>query len=201
MAVFVLTLAGFVLGSIPFSVLLGRLAVKADIRQVGDHNPGATNVLRAAGWRWGLLAMLLDAFKGALPVGIAWFLLAIHGWQIIPVFLAPLIGHAYSPWLRFRGGKAVATTFGAWAGLTLGVGPTLLGLLLGLMYIVCKSSGWAITLAMLCLGVFIGLYYAPTYPEFMWAWAGNMVILLLRHYQELLLFPRLRTFRRVSGGG
>jgi glycerol-3-phosphate acyltransferase PlsY len=120
------TLIAFLSGSIPFSVLVGRLAANVDIRKYGDHNPGATNVLRATGWGWGALAGLLDYLKGAVPVGIPWFLLGIHGWGIVPIALAPLLGHAYSPWLRFRGGKAVATTFGVWTGLTLGAGPVIL---------------------------------------------------------------------------
>ena len=61
------TLIAFLSGSIPFSVIAGRVAADVDIRKYGDHNPGATNVLRATGWGWGALAGTLDYLKGAVP--------------------------------------------------------------------------------------------------------------------------------------
>ena len=192
MDVIVWTLVGFLCGSVPFSLLLGRLAGRGDIRGYGDHNPGAANVLRAAGWRWGALAVLLDGFKGAIPVGLAWFFFGVGGWAIVPVALAPVFGHAYSPWLRWRGGKAVATTFGIWTGLTIGVGPTVLGLLLGLMFAVFTISGWAVLLAMLSFGVFIVAYYSPSHPEFIAVWLGNLVLLVVKHRSELAQLPVIR---------
>lgn len=149
-------------------------------------------MLRSLGWGWAALALLLDGLKGALPVGYAWFALQLDGAGIVPIALAPIIGHAYSPWLKFRGGKAVATTFGIWAGLTIGAGPTVLGLLLGLMYGVFQPSGWSMTLAMLSFGGFIGTYYGSTHPEFVWVWCGNLLILLLRHWPELITRPGIR---------
>jgi len=178
------TLAGFVSGSIPYSLWVGRMAQVEDIRQFGDHNPGATNVLRAAGWRWAVLAVVLDFLKGAAPVGFAWFFAGVSGWGIIPVSLAPVLGHAYSPWLGMRGGKAVATTFGVWSGLTLGAGPTILGLLLALMFIVFTVSGWAVFLAFLCFGGFIVLAYPGT-PEFQFVWLGLWLVLSWKYRQDL----------------
>ena len=192
MEVLIWTAVGYLSGSIPFSVIVGKLAGKIDIRSYGDHNPGATNVLRSLGWGWAALALLLDYLKGAIPVGIAWFALGIGSWQIVPVALAPLFGHAYSPWLNFRGGKAVATTFGVWSGLTLGAGPTVLGLLLGVMFSVIQPSGWALTAAMLCFGVFVGAYYGPAFPEFVLVWLGNLALLIVRHLGDLTSPPSIR---------
>jgi acyl phosphate:glycerol-3-phosphate acyltransferase len=186
------TLIGFFSGSIPFSILLGRLARKGDIRQYGDHNPGGTNVLRAAGWRWGLAALVLDGLKGAVPVGLAWFWIGINGWGIVPVALAPLFGHAFSPWLGGKGGKAVATTFGIWTGLTLGVGPTVLGLLLGLSYAVFESNGWASFLTVGVFGGFVWGFYSDTYPAWMWVWLGNLALIGWKHRAELVAWPVLR---------
>jgi glycerol-3-phosphate acyltransferase PlsY len=191
--VLIWTALGFLSGSVPFALIVGQLAGSVDIRRYGDHNPGATNVLRSIGWRWAALALLLDYLKGALPVGAAWFYLGIEGWGILPVALAPLLGHAYSPWLKFRGGKAVATTFGVWSGLTIGAGPTILGLLLGVMFVVFQPSGWAMILAMLSFGWFVGLTYASYHPEFLWVWAGNFALLVLRHWDELKQAPRIRS--------
>lgn len=188
------TLVGFLLGSIPFSVIVGRLVADVDIRQYGDHNPGATNVLRATGWGWFALAGLLDYLKGAVPVGIPWFFLGIHGWGIVPIALAPLLGHAFSPWLRFRGGKAVAATFGVWTGLTVGAGPIMLGLLLGLAFAVVVVSGWAVVLAMLGFGGFIWQQYSAYYPEFMVIWLGNLALLAWKYREDLGHMPGIRSW-------
>jgi glycerol-3-phosphate acyltransferase PlsY len=196
------TLIAFLSGSIPFSVLVGRLAANVDIREYGDHNPGATNVLQAAGWGWGALAGLLDYLKGAVPVGIPWFLLGIHGWGIIPIALAPLLGHAYCPWLRFRGGKAVAATFGIWTGLTLGAGPTMLGILLSLAFAVFVVSGWAVVFAMLGFGGFVWLQYGSHQPELMAIWLGNLILLAWKYREELGQPPGIRPWlMRLIGRG
>ncbi len=183
---------GFLLGAIPFSLLVGRMAGKPDIRQYGDHNPGAANVLRAAGVGWAFLALILDALKGALPVGLAWFFLRMNGWVIVPVALAPVAGHAFSPFLRWRGGKAIAVTFGVWTGLTIGAGPTILGLLMGIFYAATSISGWAVILSMVAFGVFLLRVYAPTTPVFLAIWLGNTLILIWKHRSELSQPPRIR---------
>lgn len=202
MELFVWTLIGFLSGSIPYSLILGRFAKKTDIRRYGDHNPGAANVIRAAGWGWGITAVLLDGFKAAIPVGIAWFVVGIHGWQIVPVALAPVLGHAFSPWLRFKGGKAVASSFGTWAGLTIFVVPTLLGFLLGLAFYVFKVSGWAVMITMLAIGGFIWFYYGPAFPEYRWVWLGNLALLAYTHRGDLKQSPGIRPeILRLFGRG
>jgi acyl phosphate:glycerol-3-phosphate acyltransferase len=140
------TLVAFLFGSIPFSLLVGFWLLGVDIRRYGDGNPGAANVIRV-----GMLATLLDSFKGAAPVGAASFLVGIQDWRIVQIAIAPVAGHAFSPWLHFRGGKAVAVTFGVWTGLTLGGAPVVLGIFLLLMYFTVAVNGWAVILAMLGL--------------------------------------------------
>jgi glycerol-3-phosphate acyltransferase PlsY len=190
--VFLFTIISFLLGSIPFSLIIGRWAAGVDIRQFGDHNPGATNVYRAAGIEWYIPALLLDALKGALPVGVAWYLVGVEGWQIIPIALAPIFGHAFSPWLGFRGGKAVATTFGIWTGLTLAAGPIILGVLLVLMYALMTIDAWAMLFAFLLFGVFIFNFYFPAYPSFLVIWGLNLVLLIWLHRADLAQKPAFR---------
>ncbi|WP_084238470.1 glycerol-3-phosphate 1-O-acyltransferase PlsY [Sphingomonas asaccharolytica] len=102
-------LLGYLLGSIPFGVLLTRAFGAGDLRQIGSGNIGATNVLRTG--RKGLAAatLLLDLAKGAAAVLIAGWL--FDGYQI-PAAAAVLLGHCYPVWLKFKGGKGVATLMG-----------------------------------------------------------------------------------------
>ena len=92
MNIFLWSQFGFFLGSLPFSVWIGQLALRKDIRQVGDHNPGATNVMRAGGFPWYSVALILDFTKGALPVGLATTIAGIEGWSLIPIAIAPPLG-------------------------------------------------------------------------------------------------------------
>jgi acyl phosphate:glycerol-3-phosphate acyltransferase len=107
-------LVGYLLGSIPFGLLLTRAAGKGDIRDVGSGNIGATNVLRTGSKGLAIATLLLDALKGAAAVIIAQKL-----WPDAVSFAAAgaMIGHLYPVWLRFKGGKGVATLLGVLAPL------------------------------------------------------------------------------------
>jgi glycerol-3-phosphate acyltransferase PlsY len=106
-------IAAYFLGSIPFGVILARLFGGADVRKAGSGNIGATNVVRVAGPLAGILTLFLDIAKGAGAVLLA-ERLADHSaaWMMIAAFAA-LVGHCFSVWLKFRGGKGVATAAGA----------------------------------------------------------------------------------------
>lgn len=184
----------FLSGALPFSVWVGRLALQTDIRRYGDGNPGATNVVRSGGKGWGALALLLDTLKGTLPVGLAYFWAGLAGWLLVAVAVAPVAGHAFSPLLRFRGGKAVAVTFGMWAGLTLWEGPTVLGLALGLWFALVVVDGWAVILAMFSLLAYLLL--ARPDPVLLVIWAGNTLILAWKYRSDLLQAPALRSWLR-----
>ena len=106
---------GYLLGSIPFGLLVTRLAGKGDIRAIGSGNIGATNVLRTGSKKLAALTLLLDAAKGAAAVLLA---AAVAGREAIPYAAAgALVGHLYPAWLRFKGGKGVATLLGILAAL------------------------------------------------------------------------------------
>jgi acyl phosphate:glycerol-3-phosphate acyltransferase len=145
---FAITVA-YLVGSIPFAFLLSRRR-GIDLRQVGSQNVGASNVLRTSGVRIAVVAMALDAVKGALAVILAQRLSSA---PVMPVAagLASVIGHVYPVWLRFHGGKGVATAAGAFAILT----PVALAAATGVFlvtviatrYISVGSIGAAFTLA------------------------------------------------------
>ena len=115
----------YLLGSIPFGLILVRIFRKQDIRQQGSGNIGATNVIRSGGKGLGAVTFLLDAAKGYLAVLLAWQVgLHVHQTQFQTQNLAAtaavcaLVGHVYPLWLGFKGGKGVATGFGVFLGIT-----------------------------------------------------------------------------------
>lgn len=140
--IFSLTIAKFLpiaylIGSIPFGLVLTRLAGLGDIRAIGSGNIGTTNVLRTGNKFLALLTFILDGGKGAAAMGL--YLLAVHRQWIsgdtdVPVLLliglAAMLGHCFPVWLRFKGGKGVATAFGV-----LLTAMPLVGLLVGLVWI------------------------------------------------------------------
>jgi glycerol-3-phosphate acyltransferase PlsY len=116
-AVPVAMIAGaYLLGSIPTGLLLAR-AKGVDIRAVGSGNIGATNVSRTLGKRLGALVLVLDAVKGLAPVLAARFL-RLGDEAMAAVGLAAILGHVFPVWIRFRGGKGVATALGVFAALS-----------------------------------------------------------------------------------
>jgi glycerol-3-phosphate acyltransferase PlsY len=107
-----ITLIAFLLGALPFSWFLGKMA-GVDLRRIGSGNPGATNLYRAAGARWGIPGLLLDVAKGAAPVAATqWFFPGLTGAATLAA-AAAISGHIWTPFLGFRGGKGVATAAGA----------------------------------------------------------------------------------------
>jgi glycerol-3-phosphate acyltransferase PlsY len=107
-----LALAAFGLASIPFSLLVGRWFLHEDIRDYGDGNPGAYNVFKAGGQKTGYLAVCLDVGKGVPFVFLAHSLFNLPGPGLVVVVVSAILGHAFSPFLQWHGGKAVAVTFG-----------------------------------------------------------------------------------------
>lgn len=104
-------LAAFLAGSIPFGLLLIRLAGKGDVRKYGSGNIGATNVMRAGGKSLGIATLLLDVTKGFVPVFLAKFF-GLPPHLLAFVALTAVLGHMFTPWLKFKGGKGVATALG-----------------------------------------------------------------------------------------
>lgn len=177
----------FLAGSIPFSFFLVKLISAGDIRNVGDRNPGAVNAWKAGGARIGVPALILDFSKGMLPVMLA-VNAGISGYTLTAVALAPVAGHAFTPFLGFRGGKAVSVTMGVWTGLTLWEAPVLIGSLFILFYLFQENDAWSVIFGMIALLVL--LLYRWHHPEFLVIWAGNIVILSFKHLAELARPPR-----------
>jgi glycerol-3-phosphate acyltransferase PlsY len=147
----------FVCGAIPFSVWLTRLFLKKDVRQAGDGNPGAINTFRSGSKVLGLVVLILDICKAAIPVGIAYHQLEIRGLPMVLIAMAPVLGHAFSPFLKFKGGKAIGTVLGTLIGVSLWQIslPAVMGAALGIAFL--TTTGWAIVVAVIfgMLAIFI----------------------------------------------
>ncbi len=182
------SLVGFFLGSIPFSVFLCRIIAKRDVRSVGDGNPGGTNAIKAGGAMVGIPVILLDIAKGFVPVFLAQKY-GLAGWSLVPVSLAPILGHAFSPFLRFHGGKALGATGGVWLAL---VGPwafAIYGALAGLVTILQSEDAWSANSGMLALIGYAMLYGQPWLVAFALL---NSVLIAWTHHHDLARPPRLR---------
>ena len=190
-ALFIWIFLAFISGALPFSIWVTRLAGK-DPRTVGDQNPGATNALKAGGKWIGLAVLLLDVSKAVIPVGLAYQIFGLRGPGMLVLALAPMLGHAYSPFLRFKGGKALATTLGVWIGLTIWDVPLVALTSLVFWFLFLKNSGWAVTLTLLAMAAY--LWLARPEPLFGWVLGLQSALLLWKHRHDL----RQNPFRRKS---
>jgi glycerol-3-phosphate acyltransferase PlsY len=182
-------LIAFTAGSIPTSVWMGKLFLGLDIRNYGDGNPGATNVIRAGSPLLGVVTLLLDVCKAAIPVGICYFNLQIRGAPLVLISIAPVLGHMFSPFLKFKGGKALASTLGVWIGLTLwkASGAAVLGVVLGVLLL--NTTGWAVILSMLMILASLMIFILD--PLFYSTWLIITTLLAWAHRKDLAIPPRL----------
>jgi glycerol-3-phosphate acyltransferase PlsY len=180
----------FVCGSLPFSVWLGKIFLGLDVRQFGDGNPGATNVYKAGNKMVGLMTLILDVSKAAAPVGYSYYNLNIRGVSMFFIAIAPICGHVFSPFLGFRGGKALATALGVWIGLTIWR-VSLPAALLSLIGIALFTSpGWAVMFAL--AGILTTLIFWLPDPLLILIWAAETLILAWTHRADLRHRPQLR---------
>jgi glycerol-3-phosphate acyltransferase PlsY len=180
---FALVPLAFFCGSLPFSVWLGKILLGLDVRKFGDGNPGAANAFRTGNTLVGLLVLLLDISKAAAPVGWAYFNLQIRGIPMLLIAVAPILGHVFSPFLGFRGGKALATALGVWIGLTIWKLslPALVGVLIGIALF--TPPGWSVMLAL--SGILAVLLIWMPDPLLLAVWFSEVVILAWTHRLDL----------------
>lgn len=174
---------GYILGSVPFGLLLTRLTGAGDLRAIGSGNIGATNVLRTG--RKGLAAstLLLDMGKGLLAVLLARWIWPEDGMIVASsAAVAAVIGHCLPIWLRFRGGKGVATLAGVCFGLAAPIGLTYAVLWLGVLGVSRVSSLGGMTAA---VGAPIAAF-AFGYPDYGLPLAGLAALVLWLHRANIV---------------
>jgi acyl phosphate:glycerol-3-phosphate acyltransferase len=190
----------FLCGSLPFSVWLGRFFLRRDIRSFGDGNPGAANVFRSGSKLVGTIALILDVCKSAIPVGVAYVYQDIRGLPMFIIAIAPILGHMFSPFLAFRGGKAIATTLGVWIGLTLWTAslPGVITAIIGIALFM--QPGWAVLFAL--MGIMATLLVWVPEPLLFYVLGAQILLLSWAHRSDLSHWPQLRPWlaRHVMKG-
>ena len=185
-----LVLLAFFCGSLPFSVWAGKFLLDRDVRQYGDGNPGAASVFKAGSKLAGLLVLMLDISKAAAPVGLAYFNLNIRGAAMYLIAIAPVLGHVFSPFLGFRGGKGIATVLGVWIGLTLWKVP-LAGVIAAVIgNVLFTPPGWAVMLALAAM-LAVLVTWLPD-PLLLLVWFSETLILAWTHRDDLRCGLHLR---------
>ncbi len=138
-------LAAYVLGATPTAYLAGRLARGIDLREHGSKNLGATNVYRVLGWGWAIPVALVDIAKGAIPIALFGPLAGGGPWGTVGLGIAAVLGHVFSPYVRFKGGKGVATA----AGMFLALAPLAVAIALPLWALCLWATGYVSLSSML----------------------------------------------------
>ncbi len=161
----VLIAFAYVVGSVPWGLVLGHVFKGVDVRQHGSGATGATNTLRVLGWKFSIAVFALDFAKGLIPVVLARFL-GLDVWVVGIVGVATVIGHCWSPFIGFKGGKGMATSGGA----AIGMFPFLL-LIVGVMAGIVALTRYVslASLAAAIVGPMIVLF-AATFGDFPWPW-------------------------------
>jgi len=182
--VIVYIVAAYLLGSIPVGLVLARLKGQ-DPRKVGSGNIGATNVMRAAGKTLGIITLLGDILKGFIPTGLA-ILYGLSPVFVVSIGLAAFLGHLFPVWLRFKGGKGVATAAGVLFALDWRVGIAVLLVWITVVMVSRYSSLGALTASLFApVAVYFLLGAGPLLPAtcvmcamLIWRHEGNIRKLL-----------------------
>lgn len=177
-SVFLVTLIGYLIGSISFASIIARIN-GVDIFKEGSGNPGATNVKRVMGAKWGNLVFILDASKGFISAGLPLILFEGDNRLAVVALIASILGHSFSIFLKFRGGKGVATTMGGllalmWMVLFIGI------LIWLLLFFTTKIVALASIIFAVSLPITAYFIYGHQDPRF---YLGIILlfIILLRH--------------------
>lgn len=185
-----LSVAAFILGAVPFSVIIGRLALNRDITSFGDGNPGAANVFRAGGRKTGFLAVLLDVAKGIPMVLLSHTMFGLPALATVFIAVSAILGHAFSPFLHWRGGKAIAITFGVMLGL-----PNYDVLLAFIVFVLIgffliEVDAWKIIFG--AGGALVFLFVTKSSSWEMILMFMVLCILAFKHFEDLRTLPHFR---------
>lgn len=177
-ALVVAAVLGYLLGSIPFGLVLTRMAGLGDIRKIGSGNIGATNVLRTGNKGLALATLLLDGGKGAAAVLIA---RVVNPEVAVIAGAFAFLGHLFPVWLKFKGGKGMATALGTWLALAwpIGVLACLTWLIVALIFRYSSLSALLSIALAPVYAIFLGT------PELVWFGIFIAVLVWIRHHENI----------------
>ena len=193
-------LASYFLGAIPTSYLLSRLFARIDLRKEGSGNLGATNLYRVLGWKYAVPAAVVDIAKGAIPVLV--FAPQVSDSQLFALAcgVAAILGHVFSVFVGFKGGKGVATA----AGVMLGLAPLALAVSAVVWAVLVRLTGYVSLGSIAAAAVLpLAVYFLEdsTSPAVLWiaaAIAAGVILLHRRNIQRLLKGTENRFGRRAA---
>lgn len=174
----------YLIGSVPFGLLVTKYAGIGDIREHGSGNIGATNVLRIGGRKLGAITLLLDVLKGFIPVLLARELGS--DWCASFAAIAAVLGHIFPIWLNFKGGKGVATTLAVYAALSPGLF-IFAGIIWLLVFFVSRISSISSVAMMVCT-LIISVFFTKNSIIFVSFFLA--VIVIYRHKENILRLIR-----------
>ena len=183
----VMLLLAYLIGATPTSYVAGKLGRGIDLREHGSKNLGATNVYRVLGWRYAVPVALIDMAKGIVPVAILGPWSNGPGWFMVALGLAAVLGHMYSPYVRFKGGKGVATA----AGMFLALAPLAIVLSMLVWTATLWLSGY-VSVASLAAAVPFPLWVRLTVPRQPYTLCASVILALLIVYAHRANIRRLR---------
>ena len=193
--------AGYLIGAVPTSYLAGRLAKGIDLREHGSKNLGATNVYRVLGWGWAIPVGLIDVLKGVVPVAVIAPLVGGPAWVPVACGIAAVLGHVFSPYVRFRGGKGVATA----AGMFLALAPLAVLCAFPIWALVVWLSGY-VSLGSVVTAALFPVWVRLTRPDAPYAFYAAValaVLIVVSHRANLrrLVAGTENRFGRRAGAG
>ncbi len=182
-------LAAYVVGATPTAYLAGRLTRGIDLRQHGSKSLGATNVYRVLGWGWAIPVALIDIAKGAIPVALFAPQAGGGPWSAVALGLAAVLGHIFSPYVAFKGGKGVATA----AGMFLALAPLAVAIALPIWAVCLWGTGYVSLSSMLTAAAFPLLVYL-TRPDARATLVASVAL------AGLIIFSHRANIRRLLAG-
>jgi acyl phosphate:glycerol-3-phosphate acyltransferase len=189
-------LASYLLGATPTSYIAGKVGRGIDLREHGSRNLGATNVYRMLGWKYAIPVALVDMAKGALPV----LVFSHPAWLAVAVGAAAVLGHMFSPYVRFKGGKGVATA----AGMFLALAPVAVLLAIPVWGICLWLTGY-VSLSSIIAVLTLPLWVAVLQPDsrhVFWASVALVALIIFAHRRNIgrLITGTENRFRTRASG-
>ena len=183
-----LAVGAFWLGACPFSVWIGRWFLGKDIRDYGDGNRGAANVFRTGSRKLGSLAVILDMAKGAPFVILAYAFFGFPEIVVMAIALSAILGHAFSPLLRLRGGKSVAVTFGVLLALPQHEIVVIFTIFILLGFLFIETDAWTAVLAPAGSLTYLAITTGSSWESLFMLCV--LAIFTVKHYDDLQTVPR-----------